>query len=103
MGKNRFTAAQKIGQAVQSQMVSEKLDGRVVEIAEGVNCPGQVIAIRYLSKGSFTCPKEQIMHNEHYLALQAPRLECVTENYFSYFSTNMLWVLKRTISMKRFF
>ena len=30
--------------------------------------------------------------------------ECVTEKYFSYFSTNhMLWVLKRTVSMRRFF
>ena len=33
-----------------------------------------------------------------------PRYECVTENYLSNFSTkHMLWVLKKTVSMRQFF
>ena len=36
--------------------------------------------------------------------IQAPRKECVTEMYFLISQAkHMLWVLKRTVSVKRFF
>ena len=37
------------------------------------------------------------------LYMQASRYECVFENYYFYFSSKMLWVLKRFFSMRRFF